>query len=41
MKGNKTSITVAHRISTIQNSDLIFVMEDGNLKESGKYTDLM
>ena len=31
----KTVIMIAHRLSTVQNADCIFVMEDGRLKEQG------
>ena len=37
----KTTITVAHRLSTIQNSDKIFVLSDGRLVESGTYDELI
>ncbi|EAS04625.2 ABC transporter family protein (macronuclear) [Tetrahymena thermophila SB210] len=37
----KTSICVAHRISTIKDSDMIYVMENGNIVEQGKYDQLM
>jgi ATP-binding cassette subfamily B (MDR/TAP) protein 1 len=36
MKG-KTSLCIAHRISTIKDSDKIFVIEEGNLVEEGTY----
>ena len=39
MKG-KTTLTVAHRISTIKDSDIIYVMEDGKIVEKGNYVDL-
>jgi len=29
----KTSLTIAHRISTIRDSNVIYVMEEGNLME--------
>lgn len=32
----KTCITIAHRISTIQDTDQIFVLEDGRIVEQGK-----
>jgi subfamily B ATP-binding cassette protein MsbA len=39
--GNKTVIAVAHRLSTIQEYDQIFVMKDGKLVESGTHNQLM
>lgn len=38
---NKTSITVAHRIETIKNSDCIYVFSGGMIVESGNYKDLI
>lgn len=40
MKG-KTSLVVAHRLSTIQNSDLIVVLKDGAMIEQGNFEELM
>lgn len=40
MKG-KTSLVVAHRLSTIQNSDLIVVLKDGMMIEQGNFEELM
>ena len=37
----KTTITVAHRLSTIQDSDKIFVLSNGKLVESGTYQELV
>lgn len=37
----KTTILIAHRISTIQNADLILVLEDGEAKECGSHKELM
>lgn len=37
----KTSITIAHRISTIKDSDRIYVIEDGKLMEQGNYEELI
>ena len=36
-----TSISIAHRISTIRNSDVIFVAKDGCIVEKGTYDQLM
>ncbi len=40
MKG-RTSFIVAHRLSTIRNADLILVMKDGNVIESGTHDSLI
>ena len=40
MRG-KTSFIVAHRLSTIQNADLILVMKDGNIVEMGDHNTLL
>lgn len=40
MKG-KTSIIIAHRLSTVQHADVIVVMEKGKIVEKGKHQDLM
>lgn len=37
----KTTILIAHRISTIQNADIIMVLEDGEAKEIGNHESLM
>lgn len=37
----KTTILIAHRISTIQNADIIMVLEDGEAKEIGNHENLM
>ena len=40
MKG-KTSLVVAHRLSTIRNSDLILVLKEGEIIEQGNFDELM
>ena len=37
----RTSFIVAHRLSTIRNADLILVMQDGKIIESGNHRDLL
>ena len=40
MKG-RTSFVIAHRLSTIKNADLILVLKDGDIIESGNHEELM
>ncbi len=37
----RTSFIIAHRLSTIKNADLILVVNDGNIIESGNHKELM
>lgn len=37
----RTVVSIAHRLSTIQNADKIFVLEDGDVKESGTHASLI
>lgn len=36
-----TTIIISHRISTIKDSDLIMVIDDGGIKETGKHSELI
>lgn len=36
-----TSLTIAHRISTVKDSDIIYVIDHGTVVEQGTYSDLM
>ncbi|KAF4666751.1 (ABC) transporter [Perkinsus chesapeaki] len=38
---NLTTISIAHRLSTVRNSDVIFVMHEGRLVEQGKHEELI
>lgn len=37
----RTTIVIAHRLSTVRHADKIFVLENGTLKEHGKHEDLL
>ena len=37
----RTSIVIAHRLSTVQRADLIIVLSDGQIIESGTHTELI
>jgi len=37
----KTTIAIAHRFSTIENADVIFVVQDGRIVERGKHDELV
>ena len=38
---NRTSFVIAHRLSTIKNADLILVLKDGDIIESGTHEALL
>ncbi|MCB0696121.1 MAG: ABC transporter ATP-binding protein [Chitinophagaceae bacterium] len=38
---NRTSIVIAHRLSTVQHADKIIVLDKGNIVEQGTHTELM
>ena len=40
MKG-RTSFVIAHRLSTIKNADVILVLKDGDVLETGTHDELM
>ncbi len=37
---NRTTIIIAHRLSTVKNADMIYVLQDGQIVESGKHDTL-
>ena len=37
----RTTIVIAHRLSTVRNADMIYVLQDGRLLESGHHQDLL
>ncbi|MEX2684055.1 MAG: hypothetical protein Q6373_020975, partial [Candidatus Sigynarchaeota archaeon] len=38
---DRTSITIAHRLSTVINSDRIIVIDDGRIVEEGNHEELL
>lgn len=36
-----TTINVAHRMETIENSDMVYLFEEGQMAENGKYSEMM
>lgn len=38
---NRTSIVIAHRLSTVKNADKIYVLHEGSIVEEGKHDDLL
>jgi len=41
LRQNRTSFVIAHRLSTIKNADLILVMNQGKIIETGSHSELM
>jgi len=41
LEGKKTSLTIAHRLATVRNADIIFVLSDGVIAEHGSHNELM
>ena len=41
LKGDKTIIMIAHRLSTVQNCDMLYFMQNGKIIQKGTYKELL
>jgi ATP-binding cassette subfamily C protein len=41
LRGDRTIIMIAHRLTTVRNCDVIYLVNDGGILEKGSYDDLM
>jgi len=41
LKGSRTIITIAHRLSTVRDCDRIYFMVDGRIQDSGGFFELV
>jgi len=41
LKGDYTFITIAHRLTTVKNADVIVLLENGEVRATGNYSDLL
>jgi ATP-binding cassette subfamily C protein len=41
LKGQRTVIMIAHRLTTVQNCDIIYFMQEGQITSSGSYEELL
>ena len=40
LRGKITQISIAHRLTTIENADRVFLLEDGKISDSGTFSEL-
>lgn len=41
LKGERTIIMIAHRLTTVQHCDTLYLMENGKIRDSGSYVELL
>ncbi len=41
LKGDRTVIIIAHRLTTVQNCNMLYLMDAGLIVDSGSYNDLL
>ena len=41
VKNNSTLIIIAHRLSTVKNCDVVYLISNGEIKDKGKYEDII
>ncbi len=41
LRGGRSALVIAHRLSTVQDADLIVVMQDGQVVEQGTHAELV
>ena len=41
LRGRVTVVLIAHRVNTIQNADVVFLLEDGKLVDQGSFQELL
>lgn len=41
LKGDRTVVMIAHRLTTVENCDKLYLMKDGRISDSGTYSELV